>query len=469
MRFPFLDFSTTEQRRAACLAELAVNRRTAPGLYIGVAPIRFEAGRLKLGHVGEATADAVDWVVVMHRFDEATLFDRLAERGALAEGLVVTLADEIATFHREAQPVPGAGGARAMRSVLDESLDELAACRDLLDADLVDRVTMRSREALDAVAGLLDRRAAEGKVRRCHGDLHLRNICLIDGRPTLFDAIEFSDALAVIDVLYDLAFLVMDLLHRDLGALANRVLNRYLEVADEMDGLAAFPVALTMRAIVRAKIAALLARDAADTAQRDRLHEARAYLELALACTTLVPPVLVAVGGLSGTGKSTVARGLAPLLGRPPGAVVIRSDVVRKQLAGVALETRLAADAYGPESAESVYREMRRRADVVLTAGQSAVLDAVHANPGERAAARALAAERGVAFQGLWLVGDIATLSERVAGRRNDASDATPAVLQQQLSYETGAVDWERLEAAGEPEAVLARARAALGPLTRTG
>ncbi|MBI3517427.1 MAG: AAA family ATPase [Proteobacteria bacterium] len=468
VRFPYVDFSSLDHRRSACAAEVAINRRTAPDLYLGVAPIvRDAAGRLALGAHADQPIEptdgaAVDWVVVMRRFDQTLLFDRMAARGALTEPLIQALTDRVAAFHRAAAPRPDGGA--ALGDVLAASLTELTATT--LPATAVARVAARARAVLGAVAPVLDRRAAAGRVRHCHGDLHLRNVCLIDGQPTLFDTIEFDDALAVIDVLYDLAFLVMDLLHVGLPASANLAVNRYLEQCDELDGLPAFGLMLAMRALVRAKIEAVRAAETPGTARPDHDAEAARFLALAEACLAVGVPRLVALGGLSGSGKSTVARRLAPLLGGVFGAVIVRSDVARKQLAGVALETRLDGAAYGAEQAARVYDEMRRRAAQALAAGYPVVIDAVHARADERAAAAALAQRAGVPFSGLWLDVRPERLVARVAARTRDASDATAAVVRAQLDYDTGPIEWTVIDAAGELDETVAAARAAL--LTRT-
>jgi aminoglycoside phosphotransferase family enzyme/predicted kinase len=450
VKLPYLDFSTAERRHRLCDAEVAVNRRTAPALYRGIAPIvRARDGGFAIGELGATPADAVDWLVVMRRFDESQLLDRLAARGALPAPRVRALADAIAAFHQSAEPVPQAGSAAPLRAVLDESLDELARRPEIFSREAVERLAARCRAEHAAVAALLDRRAAAGAVRRCHGDLHLRNVCLIAGTPTLFDALEFDEALATIDVLYDLAFLVMDLLHRDLAPAANQLLDRYLERRDEHDGLPAFGLFVALRAIVRAKIA---------TTTDDRA-DATAYLRLAEACLAPARPRLIAIGGLSGTGKTTVARGLAPALDRPWGAVIVRSDVMRKQRAGVAPEARLAADAYTRESSAALYGALRARAGAILAAGHSVIVDAVHARPDEREAIEAVARDAGVPFVGLWLEAPSAALVERVEARTGDASDAGAAVVRAQLDYDLGTMTWSRVDAGGAPDDVIARAR----------
>jgi len=448
--YPYLDFSTTERRRAACAAELALNRRTAPALYLDVTGL----ARRPDGTIGFSTGgDTVDWVVVMRRFDQALLFDALARAGKLTPELVGRLADRIADFHAGAEPRPAYGGAAALGEIIEENRRCLLAAADDagFDPGRIAELGAASSARLADVATLLDQRRAAGKVRRGHGDLHLRNICLWEGEPTLFDCLEFSEALASIDVLYDLAFLLMDLEHRGLAGLANRVLNRYLDRNDEEDGLAALPLFLSLRAAIRAHVTA-----------PGQAAEARGYLALGARLLRPQPPQLIAVGGLSGSGKSTLAALLAPELGTRPGARILRSDVIRKRLAGVAPETRLPARVYTRASSRQVYTALGDRAAAALDAGYSVVIDAVALLPEERRSFAAVAARAGVRFAGLWLAASPPAMAERLRGRRNDASDATPEVLEHQLRRDPGPIDWTRIDADAGPEASLAAARRAL-------
>ena len=341
IKFPYLDFSSAEQRRIACKAELALNRRTAPDLYLEVRALTRTAN----GGVGFGTEGrVVDWIMVMRRFDQTALFDELAKTNRLNASLMTELADHIAAFHQAAEPRPDHGGAAALAAVVETNHCCLMAARDagFASARIVE-IRERSLEQLAAVGALLDRRDAAGKVRRCHGDLHLRNVCLFEGKPTLFDCLEFSDELASVDVLYDLAFLLMDLEHRGLADFANLVLNRYLDLTGEDDGLAALPLFLSLRAAIRAHVtAAAMERVTQSAAKPEMAAEARSYLELAAQFLRPRSCRLIAIGGLSGTGKSTLAAALAPCLG----ARVLRSDVIRKRLFGVAPETQLPASAY---------------------------------------------------------------------------------------------------------------------------
>jgi hypothetical protein len=273
----------------------------------------------------------------------------------------------------------------------------------------------------------------------------LRNIVLIDGKPVPFDAIEFSERIANIDVLYDLAFTLMDLCERKLRPLANRLLNEWLWRGAELaqasheEALALLPMFLARRASIRAFVDAQAASvSGADTGR------ARTYQKVALDFLQPAPPRLLAIGGLSGSGKTARALKLAPEIGRAPGAVVVRSDVERKRLAGVALEERLPAGSYTSDSSARVYAAILARAARVLQSGHSVVLDAVFARPEERQAAEALAAMLGVPFEGLWLEVAKDVAQARVAARQGDASDATPAVVERQFGYDLGPIRWHR-------------------------
>ena len=280
----------------------------------------------------------------------------------------------------------------------------------------------------------------------------------------LFDCLEFDEALASIDTLYDLAFLLMDLLHQERGALAQRLLNGYLDATWDDGGVALLPLFLACRAAIRAKVLGFGALPrSADASAAGEVAAARDYLERALAYLDPPPARLVALGGVSGTGKSTLARELAPELGPAPGAVVLRSDVVRKRLHGVAPGDRLPPAAYRKEASRPVYGALAERAAVLLRAGHAAIVDAVFLDPAERAQIERVARAAGVPFQALWLSAPEDILMERVAARRGDVSDATPDVLRQQLATDPGALTWPLLDVSGSPEAIAAQARALLG------
>jgi predicted kinase len=264
----------------------------------------------------------------------------------------------------------------------------------------------------------------------------------------LFDAIEFDPALATGDVFYDLAFLLMDLIERDLRAQATIVLNRYLAETrreSDLDALAALPLFLSVRAVIRAKVAAA----------RGAPEDARAYFALAQKLIAPAKPRLVAVGGLSGTGKSLFARALAPHLEPPPGAVWLRSDVERKALFGKRETDKLPEQAYAAEVTDKVYAALAAKARRIIAAGHSAIVDAVFA----RAEERKQIAKAGAPFTGLFLTADLATRLSRVGGRKGDASDADAGIARAQEQYDLGPLDWAVVDASGTPQETLRRAK----------
>ena len=276
VRFPYLDYSTADRRRRSCEAEVEINRRTAPELYRGVIPIvRASGGGLAIGGDGPP----VDWLVEMQRFEEDALFSRLAEAGRLDRFAMQNLADAVARFHQDAERRPSGGGAAGLGQVLDSNrLCFAESDPRILDRERTEHLVSRARRAFEEIAPLLDRRRDEGFVRHCHGDLHLRNIVVRNGRAVLFDAIEFDPAFADIDVLYDLAFLVMDLEFRGLRRLASILLNRYLDNTGDAGGLPALPLFLSTRAAIRAHVDAFSATSQSDPGEAVRTRRCRAPL-----------------------------------------------------------------------------------------------------------------------------------------------------------------------------------------------
>jgi aminoglycoside phosphotransferase family enzyme/predicted kinase len=464
VRYPFLDFSTLERRHQACLNELRVNRRTASQLYLEVIPVTHGEGLdFRLGG-GRKVAE---WALKMRRFDQAKLFDRMASEGRLALALMPRLAMVIAAFHGSADRVLAPDQAvLLLAGVLRDNADAFAGV-GLVPPETVEEFATQNSARLAALSPLLARRASGGYVRHCHGDLHLRNIVEIDGAPVLFDAIEFDDWLATIDVLYDLAFLLMDLGKRGLSRHANTVLNAYLDdegSTGNLIGLATLPLFLSMRAAIRAKVELLRARMPTSREQAEAARaDARDYFSLAQNYLAPSEPRLIAIGGLSGTGKSAVARAIAPVIGAFPGAVVVRSDVERKRLFGVAPTERLPASAYMAEVSDRVYVVCRKRALMALEGGHSVIVDAVQAKPAERDALAALASEKAVPFTGLWLEAPPWILRERVAARSGDVSDATPEVVDTQLGYDIGPQRFDVIDASGPVDRIAAACLARIG------
>lgn len=461
VRFPFMDFSSLEKRRRACEAEVAINRAYAPEIYLGILPVVYRDGALQLGGDGAV----VEWTVHMRRFDEEKTLDKVVERDGLAPDLIGRLAVRVADAHAQAAGRSDIRFVDALRRIIHDNKTGLVEMSDIFDAARVDVFTAASLAALDRVAEILEVRAATGYVRRCHGDLHLRNIVLIDGMPTLFDAIEFDEALATVDILYDLAFLLMDIGERQLPFEANLLLNRYLVEGNDrrqMEGLAALPVFIAVRAAIRAKVIAAGLHHLNAREKRAATTAARRYFDYAARALEPSRPMLVAIGGLSGTGKSTLAARLAPHVGMVPGAVHLRSDVVRKHLHGVPELARLPAEAYDSASTNAVHESLCEQAEMVLRAGQSVVVDATYLHENEREGIRQVAEKCRVPFRGLWLEAPLDVVVDRINRRREDASDADAAVAKAQVHVTMGPVNWRRIDASGELDAVIHEARAAL-------
>ncbi|MCO5130489.1 MAG: AAA family ATPase [Xanthobacteraceae bacterium] len=460
VRFPFLDYSTLARRKAACDEEIRINRPAAPQIYRRVAAItRSDDGALRID--GDGTP--VEYAVDMARFDVDATLEHLAEAGRLEPELIAGLVEAIAVSHRDAPVAAAEGWIASIPSIVAANTAAFRASRRLPEPD-IDALDAACRSAFTAIRACLEARGRRGLVRRCHGDLHLANIVRIGRKPVLFDAIEFDPAIASVDVLYDLSFTLMDLLHHQRRSEANSLLNGYLAATldDNLDGLAALPLFMSMRAAIRAHV--LLARlSATDNEETPALVAARGYFALALGLMAPPRPMLVAVGGLSGTGKTLLARALAESLDPPPGAVVLRSDVARKQHFHVGEMQRLPADAYRPEINAIVYRILTGQAEQILAQRHSTILDAVFAKPAERLAAADVARKLDVPFAGLFLVSDLATRASRVERRAFDASDATVDLVRQQQDYDIGQLDWHVIDASGTPAQTLQRAQAALG------
>jgi aminoglycoside phosphotransferase family enzyme/predicted kinase len=449
--FDYVDFTTAETRRAALARELEFNRATAPGIYRAVRRITRRAdGGLELDGPGAL----VDEVLEMRRFaDEAVLS---ANPEALDGEMAEALGRTIARVHAEAPRRDASGLAYTVPS----NANVLAQLSTELGQADVARLTAETDAEHERLRPLLEARARAGFSRRCHGDLHLGNILIEHGAPVLFDCIEFNDALSDIDVFYDLAFLLMDLDFRGRRGPAVRVLSGYLDEAARgfpaslWEGLAALSLMLSVRAAVRAHVSA----HSGDAAL------GRRYLATALAHLAPPPPVLVAVGGRSGSGKSSVARSLAPALGAAPGAVILRSDEIRKRQAGLAPAERAPAEAYSPAADAAAFDELFALAEALLRAGRAVVLDATFLRPELRARAEAVARAAGTPFHGFWLDAPAGVLERRVAGRRGDASDADVEVLRAQLARDAGPMSWPVLDAARPVETIAQAALAGLNP-----
>jgi uncharacterized protein len=453
VRYDYLDQSTLGRRRALLDRELILNGPMAPVIYRDVVPVtRAADGGLELNGSGPP----VEWALRMHRFPADCEMTEVAASGRLTDPVAEALGQTVRRFHAGC-PVLQDHGDDLIRDILDELGRVLTPLEDRVSGGQIGAFLERSHRQLSIVAPILRERSARGHVKRVHGDLHLRNLLLIDGQPVLFDALEFDERLATCDVLYDLAFLLMDLCHRGFVRQANIAMTAYLlsAIGTEDGGLNALPLFISVRAAIRAMV--LLQTDQATGHAGESTEEAGLYLRQALAYLEPVRPVLVAVGGMSGTGKTVLARDLAEDLGPCPGAVHLRTDTERKIAAG---QVDYAATARG-----AIYNQMFARAANLLAAGRSVVLDGTFLDAAQRSAAEDLATRLGLEFRALWLSAPERVLVERVSSRRGDASDADAFVVRGQSALAGGPVptsSWTTIDAGGAPATTKAVATAAL-------
>ena len=464
VRFPYLDYSTLEKRKAACDEEIKINRRFAPQIYRRVVPITQNSdGSFDI----DGNGTPVEFAIEMTRFDEHQTIDHLAEAGPLDPDLVDAIADAIASSHESAPVAPAAPWIESIPPIIEGNTKafKIAGC---FPANDIVGLAEASLSAFSRKRALLEQRGVLGYVRRCHGDLHLANIVLLNHKPVLFDAIEFDPIIASIDVLYDLAFAIMDFIRYDRRAAANALLNGYLArtPSENFNVLAALPLFVSLRAAIRANVLlARLGRACHDEA--DLMRSARTYFDLAQLAIRPPEPTLVAIGGLSGTGKSVLARGLAPSVAPLPGAVIFRTDVLRKQLFHVNERNRLPETAYQPNVTKQIYEVLVQCARRILLQGHSVVVDAVFADEKERDAIRDAARKLKIRFAGLFLVTDLATRLSRVGSRERDASDATPKIAGLQEKYDIGEVDWVIIDASGTPGQTLKQCQAQIPALNK--
>lgn len=488
----FLDFRSLADRRHFCEEELRLNRRTAPQLYLGVQPVLAPPPAWRFGPdaaPGEAPPpDTVDWALRLRRFGDDQLLAHRLQRGELTPADVEAMAGALLAFHVGLPAATGDLGRPevTLRWVADnlEALLHLAPSGALRQR-VLSLADWSSEQARHLRPGLL-RRHAEGRVRECHGDAHLGNWVLLDGVPTLFDALEFNAELRWIDLAAELAFPWIDLQWHQRPDLAARLLNRWLEQGGDFDALAQLRWQAVYRALVRVKVGWLHAVEAgvALDVQTAEQAAARRGLDVAEALAHPAPARLVVTWGLSGSGKSRLAQGLAERLG----AVWLRSDVERKRLFGLAPTDRPAQDGvgtgtglqarelYSADATRRTYTRLEALAAQLLAQGWPVVVDAACLRAAERRALLAVAGRAGLRADLLHCDAPLPLLQQRITQRQaagRDASDASVAVLQAQLGFleppAPDEVDPERGQAShrihsdAPPEEVLRRALRALG------
>jgi uncharacterized protein len=432
----FVDFTTFERRLHFCEEELRLNRRLAPELYLGLCPIYGPRNQATF----QGTGKPIDYAVQMRQFDQSALLTTVLERGDLRSAQIDQFAAAVARFHaatRQTSAISESGTPTVIEAEAIENLDVLAKIAEFTET--VRQLREWTNGEFLRLRAWLHHRHDAGFVRECHGDLHLGNLVLLEDRICAFDCLEFNPALRWTDVIAEIAFLVMDLQERGRPDLARRFLNRWLEETGDYDGLTGWRWYLIYRALVRAKVAVLrLQQLEIESAERQRIHQlAGEYLQLAMTWINPSKPVVIAMHGLSGSGKSVVSEWIC----RQFRALGVRSDVERKRLFGqwgVGSKSKLAGDMYSSPVTEKVYREiLAPHVRCILNAGFAAVVDAANLHQWQRQLFREVAQQRGLEFLIVDVRATSATLRQRLIQRQVDAtdpSDADVSVLELQLS-----------------------------------
>lgn len=430
VNFGFLDYSTLDQRRHFCREELRLNQRTAADLYLEVVPMAQDGETYHLG--GDP---AVEYAVKMVQFPQDTLLSALYARGELTEDLIRTLADQVAAFHLAAETndhIRTYGTVAKIRQAFDENYAQTQGYvgGPQTQAQL-EQTQAYTNHIFDTQGDLFQRRVDQNWIRACHGDLHLNNLCYWQNQLYLFDCIEFNEPFRYVDVMYDVGFVVMDLLAKDCRALATAFLNHYVEQTGDWEGLQLLPLYISRQAYVRAKVTSFLLDDPAiDPATKAQSSDtAAAYYRLAWDVVQPQAGRLYLMAGLSGAGKSTTARELA----RQTGAIHLRSDAVRKHLAGVPLLERGDQSLYSPAMTQKTYHRLLELGLTLAQAGFTVVLDAKYDRQALRQPVLDQAQATGIPLQMLHCTAPPEVLEDRVRQRSGDIADANLAVLKQQV------------------------------------
>jgi aminoglycoside phosphotransferase family enzyme/predicted kinase len=426
VNFGFLDYSTLAKRQHFCTEELRLNRRTAAPLYLEVVAISQQGDSYHLGD------DApVEYAVKMVQFPQDTLLSALYDRGQLSEELIRQLAEVVATFHQQAETndhIRSFGAVSQIRQAFDENYEQtLGFIGGPQTQAQFDQTKAYTDQFFAQRADLFQQRLDQDKIRACHGDLHL---CYWQDQLYLFDCIEFNEPFRYVDVMYDVGFVVMDLLARNCSPLATAFLNHYIERTGDWEGLQLLPLYISRQAYVRAKVTSFLLNDpSVDQATKEGASQtAAAYYRLAWSVVQPQTGRLFLMAGLSGAGKSTTARELA----RQTGAIHLRSDAVRKHLAGIPLDQRGEDQLYTAEMSQKTYDRLLALGLLLAQAGFTVILDGKYDRQNLRGAVLEAAQRLGVGVQMLHCTAPDAVLRQRISDRQGDIADATVAVLEQQ-------------------------------------
>ncbi|MCU0538143.1 MAG: AAA family ATPase [Hydrococcus sp. Prado102] len=430
VNFGFLDFSSLDKRQHFLNEELRMNRVIAPDIYLEVLPITQTGDRFIL----EGTGNPVEYVLKMNQFPQETLLLNLFERGKLTEEHIEELGKVVAHFHSQTisnEYIRSFGEIDKIKSAIDENYERTKKYIGIAQTQKQYQETKKFTDAfLFDQKALFKQRQDNDKIRECHGDLHLKNICFWHDKIQLFDRIEFNESFRFVDVMYDVAFTVMDLDARKKKDFGNLFLNTYIEQTGDWEGLQVLPLYLSRQAYVRAKVNSLLLDDRAisEEDKQSAIKIAADYYRLAWEYTKTSQGQLILMSGLSGSGKSTVARKLAKHIN----AIHIRSDAVRKHLAGIYVGDRASEELYTPQMSQKTYARLLELGKMLISQGFSVILDAKYDRQNLREPAINYAQSNNIPLRIIYCTATIEVLRDRISQRTNDISDATVDLLVRQ-------------------------------------
>ncbi|MEO1520800.1 MAG: AAA family ATPase [Cyanobacteria bacterium J06633_2] len=434
LNFGFLDYSTLDKRQHFCSEELRLNQRGAAALYLEVLPITHSGASFQLNGQGEA----VEYTVKMRQFPQNTLLDYLFEQGKLSEPLLHELAIAVAGFHERSHTddyIQTFGTVESIRAAFDENYEQT---KHYIGGPQTQQQFDETRAYTDTFFAeqveLFQRRVRDGWVRECHGDLHLGNICYWDHTLHLFDCIEFNEEFRFVDVMFDIAYIIMDLEMKQRTDLSAAFLNTYVELTGDWEGLEVLPIYVNRQSYVRAKVISFMLDDPSvdEGAKEQASDRAAKYYTLAWNYAQPKQGRLILMAGLSGSGKSTTARHLAGILG----AVQIRSDAVRKHLAGIPLNQRGDDAMYTPDMTQKTYHHLAELGVRLANAGYSVILDAKYDRVQPRIEAIAQASAHNIPIHVIYCDAPMDVRLERVQQRSGDIADATADLVPKQIFEE---------------------------------
>jgi len=441
--FGFLDFSSLEKRKFYCEEELRLNRRLAPDIYLAVIPITGDKNDLELNGEG----NVLEYAVKMKQFPQEIELDNVLNRGELNNQIIDSTAALISDFHQKidiADESSGYGKPGTVFKPIKENIDQIRErITDKTTLTMLEQIEHWSEDTFNQLKPVLNERKQSGFIRECHGDLHLRNLAWYKNKPLAFDCLEFNPDFRWIDVISEIAFLIMDLADHQQPGLAQRFLNQYLAISGDYAGCRVLTFYLVYRAMVRAKVDAIRAQQQGISPQdaNDAMAEFKNYLELALKYTQAKTPLVMITRGVSGSGKSTITGPLSEKLA----AIRIRSDVERKRLFNINPQQNnnndIAQGIYSKEATEKTYLKLLELAETVIKSGFPVIIDATFSTYAQRKLFKTLANRHQLRFVILEFTAAEETLRQRVAKRENDVSDADIDVLNNQLKH------WQALEA----------------------